>query len=533
MAPNAGLIGTTGTPAARPVMIVLQHISHPELDPIQIDDSLFAIGRTEAPFKTYAPEIVADLSRRHARIFCEGGSAYLADLDSKNGTTVDGVAIRHAITRLGNGSEIGFGRTLTFRVQLAEGVADGAQASGGAAKLVSLTLSPEGSDLGLQPIVITQFPFLISKADQTFARYRDAYPHQVNYLSRRHAHIFLKGGRPFVEDLGSTNGTFVASARLDEHAVALEDGDLIAFGGHHFVYRIGAQWEQAAPDPTVTRLGVPAENCIPAPADTDKTTFVAAADSFLDIFCIDQASARDEEPNDADLPAPGAAAPRPRGKIGTFIAELMRVLGAERDAGKRRRARSWGMPVLGLALILAWALYRIGAPERNVQTLLASGDYARAAVVASASLAHDPDNARLQVLGAEALLKARVPAWAALLKARQFARASAIVADMKQLGRHNDELQALVGQLEWIGNLEQFVSARGGPEAPSSSPADAATIKLMLKQWEDGSDTHQRAFATISSLVPEYRDVYAEALSHVRKLALSGGRADHEPAAIP
>ena len=50
-------------------MIVLEPVSHPELKPIRIGDTLFAIGRSEAPFDAYPSEIAGDLSRRHARIF--------------------------------------------------------------------------------------------------------------------------------------------------------------------------------------------------------------------------------------------------------------------------------------------------------------------------------------------------------------------------------------------------------------------------------------------------------------------------------
>ena len=98
--------------------IVLKPVSHPELGDISIDEDLFAIGRTEPPFVSYPPEIVADLSRRHARIFCEYGAVYIADLDSKNGTTVNGVDIQQKISRLHDGDEICFGRALRYRVQL-------------------------------------------------------------------------------------------------------------------------------------------------------------------------------------------------------------------------------------------------------------------------------------------------------------------------------------------------------------------------------------------------------------------------------
>jgi pSer/pThr/pTyr-binding forkhead associated (FHA) protein len=526
MAPGEELVASMRPPAGGHVTLVLEPVSHPELDDIHIDESLFAIGRTEAPFDTYAAAIVADLSRRHARIFVEGGAAYLADLDSKNGTTVNGVPLRSAIARLRDGDELGFGRALAYRLRLQAGT----EAPRRVAKLVSLTLSPERADAGLEPIVITRFPFLISKVDETFARYKDACPHQLNYLSRRHAHIFLKAGRPYVEDLGSTNGTFAGVTRLDEHALALKDGDVLAFGGHHFVYRVTLRWEEAAVEPTVTRQAVAANRAgAGESADADKTTFVAAADSFLDIFCVDQPRSRDGEPVDAAPAAPGAGG-RPRGKLATFVSGLASAFfGGE--AGSRtglRRTVALAALAATLLLVLVFALFRSGAPERELARLLANGNYARAAVLASDRLARDPNNVELKALGTEALLKARVPAWLALLDARQYEQASNVVADMRAQSSHNAELQLLVGELESIGKLEEFVSARGGAGAPVNGAADAAQIELIVKQWQDEKEAHQRAFATISSYVPAFRDAYAQALSHVRKLALSGGRVEND-----
>lgn len=231
--------------------IVLKPLSHPELDDICIEDELFAVGRNERPFDSYPPEIVADLSRRHARIFCEYGAVFIADLDSKNGTTVNGVDIQQKISRLHDGDEICFGRSLSWRVHLGRS----GRTERGAPRVAGVTLMPHDARSGLQPLVISRFPFLVSKADDAFARYKEAFPHQLHYLSRRHAHIFLKGGTPFVEDLGSTNGTFVNERRLDEHAVALKDGDTLAFGGHHFVYQVMLHAPEATLDPTVTRVG--------------------------------------------------------------------------------------------------------------------------------------------------------------------------------------------------------------------------------------------------------------------------------------
>ena len=140
MAATDALIATPRAAPAGRWTIVLAPVSHPELAPIQIQESLFAIGRTEAPFDAYPPELAGDLSRRHARIFCEHGAVYFAELGSKNGSTVNGVPVKQAITTLHDGDLLGLGKTLVYRVQF-ESAAVQAQAQ--QARLASLTLSPE------------------------------------------------------------------------------------------------------------------------------------------------------------------------------------------------------------------------------------------------------------------------------------------------------------------------------------------------------------------------------------------------------
>lgn len=487
--------------------------SHPELGEILIEENLFAIGRDESPFASYDREVVAELSRRHARIFWEGGALYVADLGSKNGTSVNGVAVQDKPCRLYDRDEVGLGGTLTYRVKIAPRTAKPRRAGA----LLGLTLTPVRDDLGLQPIVIASFPFLVSKVDEVFARYKEASPHQVNYVSRRHAHIFLKGNAPFVEDLGSTNGTFVDGARLDEHAVELREGNVLGFAGSHFVYTVGLQRERGT-DPTLTTFS-PVDAVAPDPAHADRTTFVAAADSFLDIFCNDPGAPQDELNNDDARAeeAPPQVVERERSRAAILARELGKAFaGGDREA--KQRALRWGIPGLVLLVAIAVGVYFIGSTEREIRALIADGAYAQALAAADEHLARNPDDTALEALGTEALLKAKLPGWIESLQAGGFDRAAAVLADMRQAASHNTDAQVLLGELEWIAALERFVRERGGADAPIRMYADEATIKGLLQRWNDDAKGHQRALALIAAHMPAFKDVYAEALSRLRKL---------------
>jgi pSer/pThr/pTyr-binding forkhead associated (FHA) protein len=515
----------TQTMLDRTFDLVLRPISHPELGEIRIDKDLFAVGRTQPPFASARPDLVVDISRRHARIFREGSVAYVADLGSKNGTAVNGIELTQKPHVLKDGDELCFAGALTYRVGF---VACAARA---AVRAAIVTLTPERGDLGLQPIVISSFPFLVSKADETFAQYRVAWPHQVNYLSRRHAHIYAEGDAVYVEDLDSTNGTFVDAQRLDEHAVRLEDGQRLAFGGDHFVYRVGLE-SASSTDSTVTATrqagtvaprGDPdaaAEPGADSAADFERTTFVGTAHSFLDIFCTPVPAQEDEINPDAPQRVPESApadARRRRGRLENFLCELSEALGGSGRINMRRLG-GWSGGVLAAVVALVALTYFQGAPQRDMQALLASGQYESAARMADQHLARDPDDAAWRAMGTEALIKAKVPDWIAAINERAFDRAQAIVQEMRTLARHNADAAPLVENIGWMGALQSFVLGRGGPQAPIRIYRDEAPIRALTGRWNDDPGEHQRALDRISAYVPAFAAVYADALSHLRKL---------------
>ncbi|TDG17980.1 FHA domain-containing protein [Paraburkholderia silviterrae] len=513
MVTDAASIAEKETSLDRTFDIVLRPISHPELGEIHIDKDLFAVGRTQPPFASARPEFVVDLSRRHARIFREGRAAYVADLGSKNGTAVNGIEVAQKPHVLNDGDELCFAGALSFRVGFAP------RAAREAVRQAVVTLTPERGDLGLQQIVVTSFPFLVSKADETFAQYREAYPHQVNYLSRRHAHIYAEDDAVYVEDLGSTNGTFVEGRRLDEQAVRLEEGQRLAFGGDHFVYRVGLD-SASASDATATATRRP--DAAALAADPERTTFVGTAHSFLDIFCTPPVPAQDDEINpDADAPGRGGEATqdarRKRGRVETFLSELSEALGGSGRINMRRLA-GWGAGVIAVLVVLVATTVFQGAPQRDMQALLTSGQYESAALMADRYLAREPDDGAWRAMGTEALIKAKVPAWIAAINARAFDRARAIVQEMRTLARHNADAAPLVDNIDWMGALQSFVLGRGGPEAPIRIYRDEAPIRALTSRWNDDPGEHQRALDRISAYVPAFAAVYADALSHLRKL---------------
>jgi pSer/pThr/pTyr-binding forkhead associated (FHA) protein len=507
------------------MQLVLKPVSQPELGDIIVNDTLFAIGRHEEPFAGFDSKLVTRLSRRHARIFEQDGVVYLADLGSLNGTQVNGRPVDKIPLRLRSGDELCFAG-LCYQAEILGAAA--ARAAPPPAAPLELVLQPQSAAAQLEPVVVTQFPFLVNKKSKVFSRYAEQLADQIRYLSRRHAHIFVRNNSLYIEDLGSTNGTYVSGERLEEHARELHTGDLIAFGGDCFVYRVELVYPQAQAAPTTADPTSHVASQAQGIEDVTRTTFVTSANSFLDIFCIEDAPDEQQEgepgtPLDAQGADNGAvsAAPvrgwrAPFSRLGTALREVRGALAEDRPKRPRRRWLAAVGLVAGAGVALA--VYLNNAPQRQIRALLDEEDYRRAALAASAYMERHGGHDDVSEVATEAVLKATVPDWSAAVMAGDFATAEDKLQSGRRLAAFNPKVLAYFDTMEWVTGLEQFMAERGGQQAPLVMFAQEERIGELLAWWEADPNAHHRSLSTLVQQAPVFAELRARVFSHQRTL---------------
>ncbi|MGT2493755.1 hypothetical protein ACU4GD_32760 [Cupriavidus basilensis] len=179
MAPDEALIVEIRARWGKRSISCLVPISHPELGEIRIDESLFAgprgsaIRRISSRWRPRSHAVMRASSPSRRGLYRGPGQQ-----ERDHGQRRDRGTAAGEIARWRRGAR--FGAALCYRVRLASRTPVQAPEP----ISVVLTLTPERDDLGLQPVELAGFPFLVSKADETFSRYKEVYPHQVNYASR-------------------------------------------------------------------------------------------------------------------------------------------------------------------------------------------------------------------------------------------------------------------------------------------------------------------------------------------------------------
>ena len=104
---------------------------------------------------------------------------------------------------------------------------------------------------------------------------------QAAEISRRHAAFLLKEDALWVQDLKSSNGTFVNDIRIDQDKL-LMDGDIVQFASVKFnvlapVKHVVLQTEQAAPEVEVQPVVASVETPVQQPAEAVATAEIKPA----------------------------------------------------------------------------------------------------------------------------------------------------------------------------------------------------------------------------------------------------------------
>lgn len=145
--------------------------------------------------------------------------------------------------------------------------------------------------------------FIQIDQDMLVGRHQDAnIVLQSAEISRRHAALLLKDQALFIQDLNSSNGTFVNGERIAVET-ALKQGDVLAFASLQF--EVGFDAEAVRAQPAVTEQGV-TEVVQPAEAVATSSTFetkTAEVEQSISSEAVEQTSSAAAQMNAQGMPS--------------------------------------------------------------------------------------------------------------------------------------------------------------------------------------------------------------------------------------
>lgn len=137
-------------------------------------------------------------------------------------------------------------------------------------------------------IILSEGSFLIGRETQMFRGRND---NRLKKLSREHARLDISGHLACLFDLGSTNGTKINNVPIaTDEPNPLKDGDIISFA-NVFDYQLKIV-SCHSEDTQITQLT--GDHDSEGRVVSNKTLFLASADSYLDMLCEEDISSDEE-----------------------------------------------------------------------------------------------------------------------------------------------------------------------------------------------------------------------------------------------
>jgi|GEM_PF-2152631 len=485
---------------------------------VELRGLLLPVGLGDAPFDSYPEEFRLQLDERHARLFLDGNTLYVVDLNSATGTLHNGQAVGLDPVAVAAGDVLCFGKDLCFEAALApaEERAEESAGSLGASSDESertqilapstrprLLLLPVRSGKGLNPIAVSVFPFLVSKSTGHFAVYVQQFASESNFVSRRHAHIYAKGADLFIEDLGSTNGTLLNGRRLDGSAEQLNTDDTLQFGHELFSFKVVLESVPVEDGSSAaTRRTVP-----------EGTILVSKAASFLDVYC--------DKPEDEESAEEG----RPPAAEQSHIERFKSVFGSLRDTSiaaweqlPLSRELRLGLVALVAVLLLGGLAAWLLADDRmaTVTELLEEQQYEPALRLVEGYLAENPEDEAAQRLADDALTGFVVPVWSQAMLSGDYQAAEEVLSTAQSLAPSQGD-EGVLPLLHWLGDLQRYTSERDAAASIQLSEGDHP-MGVLLERWEAHSDDNLRLLEELARAHPVFEPVRTDALSQLRAL---------------
>ena len=175
------------------------------------------------------------------------------------------------------------------------------------------------------------------------------------------------------------------------------------------------------------------------------------------------------------------------------------------------------MAILILLIVVGGVYYR-GADEREIKTLIAEQEFLQGASLANQYLKTHSNSKGIRVIASEALIKHVIPSWLENVESAQFVAADNLLADARSISEYNPDGLAMLDVLTWVGDLEDFMIQRGGPNAPIVLFEHEDKIHVLVEWWESDTIGRQRSLDRILTYEPSFKDVHSRASSHLRRL---------------